>query len=41
MQLDLDPMPGDELQALIAKLYALPQSIIQHARQALVYTPPK
>ncbi len=41
MQLDLDPMPGEELQALIAKLYALPQSIIQHARQALVYTPPK
>ena len=41
MQLDLDFMPGDELQALVAKLYALPPNIVAHAKQALIYTPPK
>jgi tripartite-type tricarboxylate transporter receptor subunit TctC len=40
MALDLDPMPGDDLQALIAKLYALPPNIVQRARQALIYKPP-
>ena len=41
MQLDLDYMTGDELQALVAKLYALPANIVAEAKQALVYTPPK
>ena len=41
MQLDVDAMPGDELQALIAKLYALPPEIVSRARQALIYAPPK
>ncbi|MGB6535102.1 MAG: hypothetical protein WBF58_03980 [Xanthobacteraceae bacterium] len=41
MKLDIDYMNGEELQALIAKLYALPPSVIAHARQALIYTPPK
>ena len=41
MQLDVDAMPGEELQALIARLYALPPAIVTRARQALVYTPPK
>jgi tripartite-type tricarboxylate transporter receptor subunit TctC len=40
MQLDLDALPGDDLQALVAKLYALPASIVQHAKDALVYKPP-
>jgi len=40
MELDLDDMNGEDLQALVAKLYALPPNIIARAKQALVYTPP-
>jgi tripartite-type tricarboxylate transporter receptor subunit TctC len=40
MELDLDYMSGNDLQALIAKLYALPPNIIAHAKQALIYRPP-
>jgi tripartite-type tricarboxylate transporter receptor subunit TctC len=40
-QLDIDAMPGDELQALVTKLYALPPAIVARAKQALIYTPPK
>jgi hypothetical protein len=40
MELDVDSMSGDELQALITKLYALPPNIVTRARQALVYVPP-
>jgi tripartite-type tricarboxylate transporter receptor subunit TctC len=40
MQLDLDYIAGDELQALVAKLYALPPNIVARAKQALLYTPP-
>ena len=41
MQLDLDYMPGDALQALVAKLYALPATVVARAKQALIYAPPK
>jgi len=41
LQLDLDAMSGEDLQALVGKLYGLPQSIVTRAKQALVYTPPK
>jgi len=40
-QLDVDAMSGDELQALVTKLYALPANIVARAKQALIYTPPK
>jgi len=40
MQLDLDYMSGDDLQALVAKLYALPPNIVARAKAALIYTPP-
>ena len=40
MQLDLDPMAGEELQALVTRLYGLPPSIVQRAKQALIYKPP-
>jgi tripartite-type tricarboxylate transporter receptor subunit TctC len=40
MKLDIDPISGDDLQALVAKLFALPPSIAVKARQALVYKPP-
>ena len=35
MQLDVDPMAGDELQKLVADLYATPPHLIERARQAL------
>jgi tripartite-type tricarboxylate transporter receptor subunit TctC len=41
MELDVDYMSGDDLQALITKLYALPPNVVAHAKQALIYTPPK
>jgi tripartite-type tricarboxylate transporter receptor subunit TctC len=40
MQLDLDAMSGEDLQALVAKLYAMPANVVQHAKQALIYKPP-
>jgi tripartite-type tricarboxylate transporter receptor subunit TctC len=41
MKLDIDAMSGDELQALVAKLFALPPSVGAHAKAALVYKPPQ
>jgi tripartite-type tricarboxylate transporter receptor subunit TctC len=38
--LDIGPMGGEELQALVARLYALPPQIIERAKQSLVYRPP-
>jgi hypothetical protein len=40
MKIDVDPISGDELQALVAQLYALPPSVAARAKQALVYKPP-
>jgi tripartite-type tricarboxylate transporter receptor subunit TctC len=40
MKLDLDPIPGEDLQVLVAKLFALPPPIVARAKQALVYKPP-
>jgi hypothetical protein len=34
-------MSGDDLQALVAKLYALPPTIVARAKEALIYSPPK
>jgi hypothetical protein len=41
MQLDVDAMSGDDLQALVKKLYGLPPNIVARAKQALVYAPSK
>jgi tripartite-type tricarboxylate transporter receptor subunit TctC len=40
MRLDIEIMPGDELQAMVAKLYAMPAAIIGTAKRSLIYTPP-
>jgi tripartite-type tricarboxylate transporter receptor subunit TctC len=37
--LDIGPMGGEELQALVAKLYALPPTIVERAKQSLIYKP--
>jgi len=41
LQLDVDAMSGEDLQALVQKLYALPPSIVAHAKKALAYTSPQ
>ena len=41
MNLDIEAISGDDLQSLVAKLYALPPSVAARAKEALVYPPPK
>ena len=41
MELDIDYMSGDDLQALVSKLYALPPNVVARAKAALIYTAPK
>jgi tripartite-type tricarboxylate transporter receptor subunit TctC len=38
-KLDLEPIGGAELQSLIGSLYALPQAVVEKAKQSLVYKP--
>jgi tripartite-type tricarboxylate transporter receptor subunit TctC len=38
--LDLDPISGEELQALAEKIYATPAAIVEQARQAVIYRVP-
>jgi len=38
--LDIGPMGGEELQALVTKLYALPPRVTERAKQSLIYKPP-
>jgi tripartite-type tricarboxylate transporter receptor subunit TctC len=35
MNLDIEPIPGDDLQTLVAGLYATPAQVVERARQAL------
>jgi tripartite-type tricarboxylate transporter receptor subunit TctC len=39
MQLDLDPLSGEAVQAEVAKAYAMPARIVERARQSLIYRP--
>jgi tripartite-type tricarboxylate transporter receptor subunit TctC len=36
---DIGPMSGEDLQTLVAKLYALPPKVIERAKQSLIYKP--
>jgi tripartite-type tricarboxylate transporter receptor subunit TctC len=38
--LDLDPISGEELQALAQKIYATPANVVEQARQAVIYKAP-
>ena len=40
MRLDIAPISGEEVQALVAKVYAFPQSIVEKTKQALIYKDP-
>jgi hypothetical protein len=37
MKLDIDALSGEEVQAEVAKAYAMPPNIVERARQALIY----
>jgi tripartite-type tricarboxylate transporter receptor subunit TctC len=39
IKLEIDPMSGDEVQAMVAKLFATPKTVIARAKQALIYKP--
>jgi tripartite-type tricarboxylate transporter receptor subunit TctC len=41
MQLDIDALSGEDLQALVTKLYALPPAVAARTKEALVYKPPQ
>ena len=36
---DVGPMSGEDLQAMVAKLYALPPNVVARAKRALIYKP--
>ena len=38
--LEIDPIAGDELQALAQTLHATPKSLIERTKQALIYRAP-
>ncbi len=37
MKLDIDALSGDEVQAEVAKAFAMPRNIVERARQAMIY----
>jgi tripartite-type tricarboxylate transporter receptor subunit TctC len=39
MKLDVDALSGDEVQAEVAKAYAMPANIVERTKQALIYKP--
>ncbi|HEY4135410.1 MAG TPA: hypothetical protein VGO34_09355 [Alphaproteobacteria bacterium] len=39
-RLEIDPVPGDEVQALVAKMFATPQRIVDRAKEAMIYKKP-
>ncbi len=39
MKLDVDALSGEEVQAEVAKAYAMPKAIVERAKQALIYKP--
>ena len=40
MKLDVEALSGEEVQSLVAGLFAMPKHIVERAKQALVYKPP-
>jgi hypothetical protein len=41
LKLDIEPIAGEELQALAARLYAMPPHLIERAKDAQIYRAPK
>lgn len=41
MKLDVEPMSGEDVQAMVTRLFAMPKRIVTRAKQALIYKAPK
>jgi tripartite-type tricarboxylate transporter receptor subunit TctC len=41
MRVEVRPLSGEEMQALVTQIYATPREIVDRTREALVYKPPK
>ena len=41
LRVEVGPLSGEDIQALVEKMYALPTELIEKTRAALVYKPPK
>ena len=39
VRLDIDPISGEEVQALVAKVFATPPAIVEKLKQAMIYKP--
>jgi hypothetical protein len=40
MKLDIEALSGDEVQAMVTKLFAMPANVVERAKQSLIYKPP-
>jgi tripartite-type tricarboxylate transporter receptor subunit TctC len=40
MKLDVEPISGDDVQTMVAQLFAMPARIVERAKRALIYKPP-
>jgi tripartite-type tricarboxylate transporter receptor subunit TctC len=40
MKLDVEPLSGEDVQAMVAQLFAMPKRIVERAKASLVYKPP-
>jgi len=40
MRVEVRPLAGDDMQALVTRIYATPRAIVDRTRQALIYRPP-
>jgi hypothetical protein len=41
MRVEVRPLSGEDMQALVTKIYATPREIVDRTREALIYKPPK
>lgn len=41
LRVEVRPLSGDDIQALVTKMYALPREVVDRTREALTYKPPK
>jgi tripartite-type tricarboxylate transporter receptor subunit TctC len=40
MKLDVEAISGGDMQTMVSQWFAMPKSIVERAKQALVYKPP-
>jgi tripartite-type tricarboxylate transporter receptor subunit TctC len=41
LRVEVGPLSGEDIQALVNKMYSLPREIVERTRAALIYKPPK